>query len=105
MWANELFNGNAVSQATRNKMLTFTDLDDPIANGYGLGIRRVILGDRTTFGHTGGMRGYGSFMFYDPISKVSIAMLNNQSRSVNGPLLRYEVVQESLLAVFAELDK
>lgn len=103
MWAYHLFAGEAVSGTSREKMLTFIDLDDPVANGYGLGIRRVILGNRTTWGHTGGMRGYGSFMFYDPISKVSIALLNNQSRSENGPLLRYEVVQETLLAVFEEL--
>lgn len=105
MWANQLFNGDAVSNASREKMLTFIDLDDPIATGYGLGIRRVILGNRTTWGHTGGMRGYGSFMFYDPISKVSLAMLNNQSRSESGPLLRYEVVEQTFLAIFEALSQ
>ncbi len=102
-WAHLLFTAQAVSDTSRNKMVTFLDLDDPIANGYGLGIRRVLLAGRNTWGHTGGMRGYGSYMFYEPVSNVSIAMLNNQSRSENGPLLRFELVQEILAEVFAEL--
>ena len=84
-------------------MTTFLALNDPIANGYGLGIRRVLLGGRNTWGHTGGMRGYGSFMFYDPISGISLAMLNNQSRSENGPLLRYQLVEELFLELFMAL--
>lgn len=99
-WAYLLFTAQAISEVSRDKMVTFLDLDDPIANGYGLGVRRVFLADRNTWGHTGGMRGYGSYMFYDPISKVSIAMLNNQSRSTNGPLLRYELVEEVLTEYF-----
>ncbi|MDH3698097.1 MAG: beta-lactamase family protein [Flavobacteriaceae bacterium] len=104
MWAFELFNGDAITAASRFKMLTFLQLDDPIANGYGLGVRRVLLAGRNTFGHTGGMRGYGSYMFYDPRTRVSIAMLNNQSRSENGPLLRYQLVEELLNKVFDEVN-
>ena len=100
-WAYLLFTAQAISESSRDKMVTFLDLDDPIANGYGLGVRRVFLANRNTWGHTGGMRGYGSYMFYDPISKVSIAMLNNQSRSANGPLLRYELVEEVLREYFS----
>ena len=102
-WAYLLFTAQAVSESSRNKMTTFLALDDPIANGYGLGVRRVRLGGRNTWGHTGGMRGYGSYMFYDPSTKVSIAMLNNQSRSANGPLLRYELVEEVLTELFQAL--
>ena len=99
-WAYLLFSAQAVSAASRDKMITFIELDDPIANGYGLGIRRVLLVSRNTWGHTGGMRGYGSYMFYDPISRITIVLLNNQSRSENGPLLRYELVTEVLAQVF-----
>ncbi len=102
-WAHLLFTAQAVSESSRDKMVTFINLDDPIANGYGLGIRRVQLGLRNTWGHTGGMRGYGSYMFYEPGSKISIAVLNNQSRSENGPLLRYELVNELLFLLFLEL--
>lgn len=103
MWAHELFAGSAIKESTRDQMLTFVQIGDPIATGYGLGIRRVILGERTTWGHTGGMRGYGSYMFYEPNTQVSIAMLNNQSRSANGPLLRYQLVDEILTEVFKEV--
>ncbi|MGX1930108.1 serine hydrolase domain-containing protein [Flagellimonas sp. 2504JD4-2] len=103
MWAQHLFNGSLLSQATKNKMLNFTPLGDPIATGYGLGVREVTFGNSSLWGHTGGMRGYGSYMFYDPTTKVSIAMLNNQSRSQNGPLLRYELVNELLQEVFQHL--
>ncbi|MGB5692760.1 MAG: serine hydrolase domain-containing protein [Flavobacteriaceae bacterium] len=102
-WAHLLFNAHALSESSTEQMVTFLDLEDPIANGYGLGVRRVLLAGRNMWGHTGGMRGYGSYMFYDPVSKVSIAMLNNQSRSENGPLYRYQLVESVLSEVFKEL--
>ncbi len=105
MWAQHLFNGNALNDEFKAKMVDFLLIDTgfPAFNGYGLGVRRVTLSQRVMWGHTGGMRGYGSYMFYDPISKVSIAMLNNQSRSANGPTLRFELVEELLAVVFREL--
>lgn len=102
-WAYLLFTAQAVSETSRDKMTTFLVLDDPIANGYGLGIRRVRLGGRNTWGHTGGMRGYGSFMFYEPASGISLVLLNNQSRSENGPLLRYQMVEELFYELFLSL--
>ncbi|WP_420601796.1 serine hydrolase domain-containing protein [Flagellimonas sp.] len=103
MWPQHLFNGSLLTQETKNKMLDFTPIDDTIFTGYGLGVREVTFAARSMWGHTGGMRGYGSYMFYDPTTKVSIAMLNNQSRSQNGPLLRYELVNELLQKVFQSL--
>ena len=104
MWANHLYNGNAISMQSRQLMMTsYFDIPHPIFTGYGLGTRRNVYAGHTMWGHTGGMRGYGSAMFYDPISKVSIAMLNNQSRSEDGPLLRHELVEELLEVVFNSL--
>lgn len=106
MWAYQLYEGNALNQASKNKMLDFLFIDTgtPIFDGYGLGVRRINLAGRETWGHTGGMRGYGSYMLYEPMSGVSIAMLNNQSRSENGPILRFELVEELLKEVFKELN-
>lgn len=104
MWPQHLFNGTLLSQATKNMMLDFHPIDDTIFTGYGLGIREVIFAGKSHWGHTGGMRGYGSYMFYDPETKVSIAMLNNQSRSENGPLLRYQLTDELLQAVYQHLN-
>lgn len=104
MWAQHLYNGNAISESARTRMLSsYVIFDHPVFKGYGLGVRRNIYAGRTMWGHTGGMRGYGTAMFYDPISKVSIAMLNNQSRSTDGPTLRFELLEELLSEVFSEL--
>ncbi len=104
MWAQHLYNGNAISEASRQQMMTvYYSIPDPVFTGYGLGVRRNVYAGRAMWGHTGGMRGYGTAMFYDPVSKVSIAMLNNQSLSADGPILRYELVEELLAIVFASL--
>lgn len=105
MWAYHLFEGNALTETSRTKMLDFLFIDTGFESfdGYGLGVRRIHLAGRETWGHTGGMRGYGSYMIYEPISGVSIAMLNNQSRSENGPLLRFELTEELLAEVLLEL--
>ena len=104
MWAHHLYGGNAVSEDSRTKMMTsYFTIPDPIFTGYGLGSRRNIYYGHVMWGHTGGMRGYGSHMFFDPESKVSIAVLNNQSRSVDGPLLRHELTLELLQVVYDSL--
>jgi D-alanyl-D-alanine carboxypeptidase len=105
MWTQHLYNGDAISEVSRDKMLDFLFIDSgsPFWNGYGLGVRRIIIAGRTLWGHTGGMRGYGSYMLYDPVSNMSIAVLNNQSRSENGPVLRFELVEEILKVVFKEI--
>lgn len=104
LWAYHLYGGEVLSQQSRSQMMTsYIEIPDPVFTGYGLGARRNVYAGWTMWGHTGGMRGYGSAMFYDPNQKVSIAMLNNQSRSVNGPQLRQELVEELLTVVFESL--
>ena len=104
MWAQHLYGGDAVSLDSRQKMMTsYVDIPHPTFTGYGLGTRRNVYAGRTMWGHTGGMRGYGTAMFFDPLSKVSIAMLNNQSRSEDGPELRHELVAELLTIVYTDL--
>jgi D-alanyl-D-alanine carboxypeptidase len=105
MWAQHLYNGDAISLDSRQKMMTsYFDIPDPVFTGYGLGVRRNVYARRPVWGHTGGMRGYGTAMFYEPFFKVSIAMLNNQSRSDDGPLLRHELVEELLAVVYEDLS-
>jgi D-alanyl-D-alanine carboxypeptidase len=104
MWAQHLYNGDAISLDSRQKMMTsYFDIPDPVFTGYGLGVRRNVYAGRIMWGHTGGMRGYGTAMFFEPLTQVSIAMLNNQSRSADGPLLRYELVEELLAVVYEDL--
>lgn len=105
LWSQLLYNGNALSESSKAKMLNFIDINsgDPYWSGYGLGVRRFHFHGRELWGHTGGMRGYGTFMLYDPVSDLSIVLLNNQSRSQNGPLYRFEIVNEMLAILFDEL--
>lgn len=103
-WAYDLVEGNALSVASRTKMLTqHATIPDPTFTGYGLGIRRNRYAGNIMWGHTGGVRGYGAHMFHDPINSVSIAVLNNQSRSENGPLLRHELASDLLEEVYRSL--
>jgi len=104
LWAYHLLEGDALSQASKSKMQRYVEIDDPIFIGYGLGLRRVQIAGRTLWGHTGGMRGYGGYMFFDPLKKITIAMLNNQSRSADGPLLRHELFEEMLTEVLKEVQ-
>lgn len=104
-WAYHLYEGDVLSQSSKDKMFVlYGRYDDPTFIGYGLGVRQNVYASRQMWGHTGGMRGYGSHMFHDPRSKVSIAILNNQSRSENGPRLRHELIAEVLALVFNSLN-
>ena len=103
-WAFQLVEGQALSEVSRNKMLTvYGEIPDPVFTGYGLGVRRNVYAGRVMWGHTGGVRGYGAHMFHDPANGISIAVLNNQSRSANGPLLRHELINELLSEVYGSL--
>ena len=102
MWAQHLYNGDAISAESRAQMMTnYVEFSDPIFSGYGLGTRSAVFAGRLMWGHTGAMRGYSSFMFFDPISEVSIAILNNQSSTAEGPLLMFELF-ESLMQIVVE---
>ena len=45
----------------------------------------------------------GSYMLYDPTSGISVTLLNNQSRSENGPEQRFLLMQDILSVVFREI--
>lgn len=103
-WIYDLYSGDALNQASKNKMFTsYFDIPHDTFIGYGLGSRKNIYGNRVMWGHTGGVRGYGSHMFYEPTSKISVAIVNNQSRSNNGPQLRHELFDEIMTLLFSEL--
>ncbi len=104
MWAYHLYSGEAVSRDSQGKMMTaYYDIPHATFTGYGLGTRRNKYAGQVMWGHTGGMRGYGSHMFHDPENDISIAILNNQSRSADGPLLRHELMEELMEIVLESL--
>ncbi|MGD9866230.1 MAG: serine hydrolase domain-containing protein [Pseudodonghicola sp.] len=53
-------------------------LADGTATGYGLGIRRVQIGDRLSFGHSGVQSGYRSHFLIDAQSGAGMVLLANR---------------------------
>lgn len=103
LWVYYLVHGGALSELSKTKMLTvYGEIPHPIFTGYGLGMRRNIYSGTVMWGHTGGVRGYGAHMFHDPIGNISMAVVNNQSRSVNGPQLRHELFNELMTEILLD---
>ncbi len=71
-FANALFSGKVVSAAALGKMMKLSD-------DYGYGLFSVPFDDLTGFGHTGGIDGFRSAMFYFPDNKTTYVMLSNGS--------------------------
>jgi len=106
LWAEHLFNSDLLTVTSKGLMIrSYVDIPHNTFIGYGLGVRKNIYAGKIMYGHTGGMRGYGSHMFYNLENKVSMVSLNNQSRSENGPTLRHELFEELLEVVFKFIEK
>lgn len=66
----DLFAGKIISAESLEKMKT---LDD----GYGRGLFAVPFYDKTGYGHTGGIDGFQSALYYFPKEKLGIVVLSN----------------------------
>jgi D-alanyl-D-alanine carboxypeptidase len=81
VFMNELENGNIISVESLNKMKDWFDIElsydsqDKTKNGYGLEYFELKPG--IAWGHTGGIDGFGSFMYYFPEKKVTLTILIN----------------------------
>ncbi|MEL1243181.1 serine hydrolase domain-containing protein [Flavobacterium sp. DGU11] len=67
-----LFAGKIVSAASLEQMKT-------ISQGYGLGMFRFPFGDKSSFGHSGGIDGFKSMLSLFPDDKITVAMTSNGS--------------------------
>lgn len=65
-----LFNGEVVKPESLEKMKN-------MKNGYGMGLFSYPLNDKTLYGHTGGIDGFGSMAVYDPESELAAAYISN----------------------------
>ncbi|MEZ7505013.1 serine hydrolase domain-containing protein [Flavobacterium sp. Arc2] len=65
-----LFDGKLISVTSLEQMKT-------IQEKYGMGIFQIPFYDKTGYGHTGGIDGFGSALSYWPESKLSIAITSN----------------------------
>lgn len=81
-YSDNLFNGEIINNASLTQMLTFRPVNISGANGYGLGTMRYPISGRSGYGHGGNTFGYTSVMIYDPVDKISIAVMMN--KDLNG---------------------
>ncbi|MFD2600979.1 serine hydrolase domain-containing protein [Flavobacterium suzhouense] len=65
-----LFSGKLVSQASLEQMKTLRD-------EYGMGMFRFPFEEKKSYGHSGGIDGFTSFLAYFPNEKVTLAMTSN----------------------------
>ena len=65
-----LFDLKLISQESLNQMKKIKD-------GYGLGMDTFTFADKTFYGHTGGIDGFGSWLAYLPEEKLAIAYTAN----------------------------
>lgn len=70
VFINKLFAGEIVNHVSLQTMKTIKD-------GFGLGMFQVPFYEKRAYGHTGGIDGFQSNLFYFPEDTVSIAFLSN----------------------------
>lgn len=77
-WGRNLYGGSLLSQASRNKMLTFISMSSPGINGYGLGTFRYSVGGKLCYGHGGNLFGYSCMYMYYPQDSICISLMINR---------------------------
>lgn len=75
-----LFANKIISTASLQQMTTIKD-------DYGMGIFRVPFHDKKGFGHTGGIDGFSSAVYYFPGDKLSVAITSNGAVYENNDIL------------------
>ncbi len=91
-WGDALYGGGVVDPVSLGEMLTFNDDD------YGLGARRIELGDHVGVGHTGLLATYTAILVHLPTERVTMALIVNRSQvDVAGMLVARVGGQPSLL--------
>ncbi|TXI08899.1 MAG: serine hydrolase, partial [Rhizobium sp.] len=72
-------------------------LADGRPSGYGLGLRRSLLGKHAYIGHGGSHPGYKSYFLLDPIEKTGFVVISNRE-DTNG----YKIALEAMAALTGE---
>ena len=78
-WATALYSGQVLEQASLDAMLTFAQ--PHTTYGFGVMKQGTLIG--SAVGHTGGITGYDSMMFYIPDTGIVIVVLVNQDSGAN----------------------
>jgi D-alanyl-D-alanine carboxypeptidase len=75
MFLNKLFSKEVIDQSSLDEMITTVPARSTY--DYGLGLIKYKIFDKPYYGHTGQYIGYLSFSAYEPISKLSVALIMN----------------------------
>lgn len=92
-WAADLFAGDVLPPALRDRMLEPATYGDGVPASYGLGVAFSSRGGHSVIGHTGGTNGFDAEMFYHPETGVCVTILTNdffgRSPEIGNPVWRY----------------
>lgn len=80
LFIENLFAGKIISKKSLEQMTVIKD-------NYGMGIFQVPYDKRKGFGHTGGIDGFSSALYYFPDSNVSVALTSNGSNYENNDIM------------------
>lgn len=83
-WGATLYDGRLLSAATQSEMLTPVVLGDGSVSDQGLGVFIEIDGEESLYGHTGGIGGYLTYLYYYAPTRTAVAA----SANVQGVQLR-----------------
>jgi len=102
LWYRDLMDAKILSRNSLSEMTNFTG-----NRNYGLGISEQILANRTVWGHSGAIAGYTSIALHDPLLRLSLSVLVNQSSAPAAALaavLLNAIVKFPTLAVTEHAD-
>nr|WP_294777774.1 serine hydrolase domain-containing protein [uncultured Flavobacterium sp.] len=80
IFIESLFAGKIISKKSLEQMTIIKD-------GYGMGVFQVPFNERKGFGHTGGIDGFSSALYYFPDSNVSVALTSNGNNFDNNQIM------------------
>ena len=99
LFLHSLFTGRILGEATLAQMKVFVeapDADVPLQQGYGLGIRNLIIGGESLIGHTGTFPGYSGIAMHNEEKQYTIVILSNIS--VIGQTQLFAEAQSAILS-------
>ncbi|MBM7045860.1 serine hydrolase [Rhizobium lusitanum] len=96
-WLIGLLRGEGPFAGVLDQLSESRQLADGRPSGYGLGLRRTMLGKRSLIGHGGSHPGYKSYFLLDPVRKAGFAVVSNRE-DTNG----YKIAIESMAALMDE---
>lgn len=99
-WQQGLYGGALLSPASLKEMTT------PVRNNYALGLNVSSAGQPLSYGHSGGIDGFSTYLHYEPAQKLTIAVLSNQESSAAPALaLKLAAAANGLAVVLPEERK